>query len=105
MNKSYNIQNMNICKGIFHISFFKALLLNEGETTQGANGIRGETTRYHNFGYMTNNQCYFEIRGEHHDLHVCTVLSVEQFILRMTLIHVHVGALFSVWGSICEIKQ
>ena len=39
---------------IFH--FFKALLLNEGETTQGggggggggvANRIRGETTRYH----------------------------------------------------------
>ena len=30
----------------FHISFFKALLINEGETTQVANGIRGETTRY-----------------------------------------------------------
>ena len=28
MNKSYNIQNTNICNGIFHISFFKALLLN-----------------------------------------------------------------------------
>ena len=41
-----NIQNTNICNGIFHISFFKALLINEGETTQGANGIRGETTRY-----------------------------------------------------------
>jgi hypothetical protein len=45
---------------------------------------------------------------EHCDLHVCTpielmFLSVEQFILKMTLIHV--GALFSVWGSICEIKQ
>jgi hypothetical protein len=25
----------NICNGIFHISFFKALLINEGETTQG----------------------------------------------------------------------
>ena len=52
MNKPYNIQNTNICNGIFHISFFKALLINEGETTrdettQGANGIRGETTRYH----------------------------------------------------------
>ena len=67
MNKPYNIQNMNICNGIFHISFFKALLINEGETTrgekgigakrpgangnrgeatQGVNGIRGETTRY-----------------------------------------------------------
>jgi hypothetical protein len=35
MNKPYNIQNMNICNGIFHISFFKALLINEGETTWG----------------------------------------------------------------------
>ena len=26
VNKPYNIQNMNICNGIFHISFFKALL-------------------------------------------------------------------------------
>jgi hypothetical protein len=34
-----NIQNTNICNGILHISFFKALLINEGETT------RGETTR------------------------------------------------------------
>ena len=34
MNKPYNIQNTNICNGIFHISFFKALLINEGETTQ-----------------------------------------------------------------------
>jgi hypothetical protein len=33
MNKPYNIQNTNICNGIFHISFFKALLINEGETT------------------------------------------------------------------------
>jgi hypothetical protein len=41
---------------VFSISFFKALLINEGEmtganenrgeTTQGANGIRSETTRY-----------------------------------------------------------
>jgi hypothetical protein len=46
MNKPYNIQYTNICNGIFHISFFKALLINEGETTQGANVIRGETTRY-----------------------------------------------------------
>jgi hypothetical protein len=38
MNRSYNIQNTNICNGIFHISFFKALLINEGET------IRGEVT-------------------------------------------------------------
>ena len=44
MNKTYNIQNTNICNGIFHISFFKALLINEGETTR-ANGNRGETTR------------------------------------------------------------
>jgi hypothetical protein len=35
MNKPYNIQNMNICNGIIHISFFKALLINEGETTRG----------------------------------------------------------------------
>ena len=34
MNKPYNIQNTNICNGIFHISFFKALLINEGETTR-----------------------------------------------------------------------
>jgi hypothetical protein len=33
MNKPYNIQNTNICNGIFHISFFKAQLINEGETT------------------------------------------------------------------------
>ena len=36
--------------GIFHISFFKELLINEGETTrgkreQGKNDSRGETTR------------------------------------------------------------
>jgi hypothetical protein len=36
MNKPYNIQNTNICNGIFHISFFKAII-NEGETTQGEN--------------------------------------------------------------------
>ena len=35
MKKPYNIQNTNICNGIFHISFFKALLINEGETTRG----------------------------------------------------------------------
>jgi hypothetical protein len=35
MNKPYNIQNTNICNGISHISFFKALLINEGETTRG----------------------------------------------------------------------
>ena len=39
MNKPYNIQNTNICNGIFHISFFKALLINEGEATQGEKGI------------------------------------------------------------------
>jgi hypothetical protein len=33
MNKPYNIQNTNICNGIFHISYFKALIINEGETT------------------------------------------------------------------------
>jgi hypothetical protein len=48
MNKPYNIQNTNICNGIFHISFFKVLLLNEGETTQvekgiGAKRLRGRT--------------------------------------------------------------
>jgi hypothetical protein len=43
MNKPYNIQNTNICNGIFHISFFKALLINEGETTRGQ-GESGETT-------------------------------------------------------------
>jgi hypothetical protein len=48
MNKPYNIQNTNICNGIFHISFFKALLINEGEMTCGANRIRGETTRIRN---------------------------------------------------------
>jgi hypothetical protein len=41
MNKPYNIQNTNICNGIFHNSFFKALLINEDETTRN----RGETTR------------------------------------------------------------
>ena len=35
MNKPYNIQNTNICNGIFHISFFNTLLINEGETTRG----------------------------------------------------------------------
>jgi hypothetical protein len=34
MNKPYNIQNTNICNGIFHISFFKALLIIERETTR-----------------------------------------------------------------------
>jgi hypothetical protein len=28
-------QNTNICNSIFHISFFKALLINEGEMTRG----------------------------------------------------------------------
>ena len=37
MNKLYNIQNTNICNGIFHISFFKALLINEGEREKGRN--------------------------------------------------------------------
>ena len=37
MNKPYNIQNTNICNGIFHISFFKALLINEGERESGQN--------------------------------------------------------------------
>jgi hypothetical protein len=35
INKPYNIQNTNICNGIFHISFLKALLINQGETTRG----------------------------------------------------------------------
>jgi phage terminase large subunit len=35
MNKPCNIHYTNICNGIFHISFFKALLINEGETTWG----------------------------------------------------------------------
>jgi hypothetical protein len=39
MNKPYNIQNTNICNGIFHISFFKALLINEGETTRIQGGL------------------------------------------------------------------
>jgi hypothetical protein len=39
MNKPYNIQNTNICNGIFHISFFKALLINEGERESGRTGI------------------------------------------------------------------
>ena len=105
MNKPYNIQNTNICKGIFHISFFKALLINEGETTQGANGIRGETTRYHNFGYMTNNQCYFEIRGEHHDLHVCTVLISRTIYSQNDFNTCTCRCPFQCVGSICEIKQ
>ena len=37
MNKPYNIQNTNICNGIFHISFFKALLINQGERDSGRN--------------------------------------------------------------------
>jgi hypothetical protein len=51
MNKPYNIQNTNICNGIFHISFFKALLINEGETTHWANRIRGEMTQFQCHGY------------------------------------------------------
>jgi hypothetical protein len=38
-NKPYNIQNTNICNGIFHIPFFKALLINEGETTRIQGGL------------------------------------------------------------------
>ena len=37
MNKPCNIQNTNICNGIFHISFSKALLINEGERESGRN--------------------------------------------------------------------
>jgi hypothetical protein len=39
MNKPYIIQNTNICNGIFHISFFKALLINEGERESGRMGF------------------------------------------------------------------
>ena len=42
MNKPYNIQNRNICNGIFHISFFKALLIKEGEREYGRNDSRGK---------------------------------------------------------------
>ena len=35
VNKPYNIQNTNIWNGIFHISIFKVLLINDGETTWG----------------------------------------------------------------------
>ena len=42
MNKPYNIHNMNICNGIFHISIFKSLLINEGERESGRNDSRGE---------------------------------------------------------------
>ena len=42
--KPYNIQNTNICNGIFHILFFKALLINEGETTRDEREL-GKTTR------------------------------------------------------------
>ena len=34
-------------KWLRYCTSVQALLINEGETTQGANGIRGETTRYH----------------------------------------------------------
>ena len=45
MNKHYNIQNTNICNGIFHISFFKALLINEGERESGRTVFGAKTTR------------------------------------------------------------
>ena len=45
MNKPYNIQNANICNGIFHISFFNALLIIEGETTRGEKGIGAKRLR------------------------------------------------------------
>ena len=63
MNKPYNIQNTNICNGIFHISFSKALLINEDdedETTR-AKGIPGETTQIHDKMVRTN----FKIRRWH----------------------------------------
>ena len=44
MNKPYNIQNTDICNGIFHISFFKALLINEGETTHIPLGHSGQVS-------------------------------------------------------------
>ena len=73
MNKPCNIQNTNICNGIFHISFVKALLINEGEATWGerescrtgigrgeatrrVNGIRSETTRYHQYHKKPGNE-------------------------------------------------
>jgi hypothetical protein len=34
MNKPYNIQNMNSCNCVFHISFCKALLINEVEPSR-----------------------------------------------------------------------
>jgi hypothetical protein len=47
--KPCNIYYTNICNGIFHISFFKTLLINEGETT------RGDTTTWqHCFGNMAD---------------------------------------------------
>jgi hypothetical protein len=34
-NPVHPMSRFAICNGIFHISFFKALLINEGEATQG----------------------------------------------------------------------
>jgi hypothetical protein len=61
MHKPYNIQNTNICNSIFHISFVKALLINEGETT------RGEMTHGAKLGY--------------YDVYKCHILLARDFIL------------------------
>jgi hypothetical protein len=43
MNKPYNIQNTNICNGIFHISFFKALLITKKNFLQEKFRLRSLT--------------------------------------------------------------
>jgi hypothetical protein len=66
MNKPYNIQNTNICNGIFHISFFKGgrkgngakqpgANRNRGETTHGANRIPGKTSWIHQNSQLWKN--------------------------------------------------
>ena len=86
INKPYNIQNTNICNGIFHISFVKALLINEGEMTRderesgrtgiGAKRLSGRT----GFGAKrpgTVLTCYFFIN----DTVICKVGMSKQQVL------------------------
>jgi hypothetical protein len=69
MNKPYNIQYTNICNGIFHISIFKALLINEcetirGEREKGKNDSRGEREKGKNDSRGEREKGKHDSRGE-----------------------------------------
>jgi hypothetical protein len=69
----YNIQNTNICNGIFHILFFKALLINEGETTRGERELGqsdpGRTGRKYKRANTDLQNIHIKLKIEKHQPH------------------------------------